>query len=124
MENTGKSAKAPGIAIAAFVLGIGSILLPLVTGLLIYLFNAVGVAAESGILKEALGRVFMLLIEGMPLLAIAAVICGAIGLHQSRRLPRTSKKGVAFSVIGLVAGVLMVIIIAVILLVFFLTAKI
>ncbi|MBQ6235898.1 MAG: hypothetical protein IJK54_08255 [Clostridia bacterium] len=42
MENTGQPAKAPGIAIAAFVLGIGSILLPLVMGLLLYLLFMTG----------------------------------------------------------------------------------
>ena len=124
MENTGKSAKAPGAAIAAFVLGIGSMLMPLLTGLLIYLFDAAGLTAESGMLREALSRVFALLIKGIPALALAAIVCGAIGLHQSRRLPRTSKKGVAFSLIGLAAGVLTVIIAVIVLAVWFFTAKI
>ena len=110
MEENIQTEKAPGAAIAAFVLGIGSILLPLVTGLLIYLLYVTGVTVESGILREALSRVFTLLIKAIPVLPPAAIICGAIGLHQSRILPHTSKKGVVFSLIGLVAGVLFVMI--------------
>lgn len=107
MENTREPVKTPGAAIAAFILGIGSILLPLMGGLLLYLFNAVDLTIESCIIGEPLKRIFTLMIKGLPLLAFAAIVCGAIGLHQSRRLPRTSKKGVAFSVTGLVTGALM-----------------
>ena len=108
MENTEQSAKAPGIAIAAFVLGIGSILLPLVMGLLLYLlFMTGGLTIESDMISEALSRVFNLLFKVIPFLAPSAIICGAIGLHKSRVMPRTSKKGVAFSVTGLVTGALM-----------------
>lgn len=124
MENTGQSAKAPGVAIAAFVLGIGSILLPLALVLVPYLFYVAGLTVESNLIGEALDRFYTPLLEGMPVLSFAAIICGAIGLHQCRRLPRTSKKGVAFSLIGLTAGALTVVMQAVILAVFFFTAKI
>ena len=115
MENAGRSVKAPGAAIAAFILGIGSMLMPLLTGLLLYLLYVTGLTVESGMLREALSRGFSLLIKGIPVLALAAIVCGGIGLHQSRRLPRTSKEGVAFSLIGLAAGVLTVVIIVVML---------
>ena len=116
MENTGKSAKAPGIAIAAFVLGIGSILLPLALVLVPYLLYVTGLTIENNLISEALvDRLYTPLLKGTPVLAVAAVICGAIGLHRCRILPRTSKKGVAFSLIGLAAGVLTVVIIVVML---------
>ncbi len=124
MENTGKSAKAPGIAIAAFVLGIGSILLPLALVLVPYLLYVSGLTIETKLISEALDRLYTPLLKGTPVLAVAAIVCGAIGLHRCRILPRTSRKGVAFSLIGLIQGVFTVIIIAVVLTVFFFTAKI
>ena len=107
MENTGKSAKVPGIAIAAFVLGIGSILLPLALVLVPYLLYVSGLTIETKLISEALDRLYTPLLKGTPVLAVAAIVCGAIGLHKSRVMPRTSKKGVAFSVTGLVTGALM-----------------
>ena len=117
MEDAGQSVEAPGIAVAAFVLGLS----PFVTCLLLYISSTI----ESCAAGETLSGIFVnLLIRVMPFLVPAAIICGAIGLYRSKRLPRTSRKGVAFSLIGLIQGVFTVIIIAVVLTVFFFTAKI
>lgn len=124
MEDAGQSVETPGIAIAAFVLGIGSILLPLALVFVPYLLYVSGLTIETKLISEALDRLYTPLLKGTPVLAVAAIVCGAIGLHRCRILPRTSRKGVAFSLIGLIQGVFTVIIIAVVLTVFFFTAKI